>query len=584
LQALARQQHLTLNTLVQGAWALLLSRYSGEDDVVFGVTTSGRPAALAGVESMVGLFINTLPVRVEVPGEASLLPWLERLQTQQVEREQYAYSPLLEIQGWSEVPRGRPLFESLIVFENYPVDAALQEQTGSLAMSDMRVFERTNYPLTVLVTPGPALSLRLSYDHRRFEAATIRRLAGHFQTLLEGMVTHPQQRLAALPLLTAAERQQVLLAWNATQAAYPQDACLHELFDAQVARAPEAVAVMCDDQHLTYQAMQRRANQLAHHLHSLGVGPDVLVGLCVERSIEMVVGVLGILKAGGAYVPLDPAYPQERLAYMLHDAKVPLLLTQTHLVASLPSHEATVVYLDANEATWAGAPTTLPRNRVTPDYPAYAIYTSGSTGQPKGVLGLHRGAVNRFHWMWQNWPFEANETCCQKTALSFVDAVWEVFGPLLQGIPTVIIPDNVLKDPALLVSTLARTHVTRLVLVPSLLRVLLTTYPDLQQRVPRGIGPPVAKRYQWNSRTTLRRVYRTGRCSTCMAPPKRQPTPRGTIPSRRWRSHICRLAVPLPTCRLTFSIGRVTPWRLGCRANCIWAVWASPAVTSTVPR
>ncbi|HEY9653443.1 MAG TPA: condensation domain-containing protein, partial [Coleofasciculaceae cyanobacterium] len=328
LQSLARQHQLTLNTVVQGAWALLLSRYSGENDVVYGNTVSGRPVDLIGAESMVGLFINTLPVRVTIDAEQSLLTWLQQLQTQLVEMRQYEYSPLIEVQGWSEVPRGVPLFESLVVFENYPVDRAVLERQTNLEIQINSSFDNTNYPLTVTVLPGLKLAIAISYDRRRFDGATITRMLGHFQTLLQGMTTAPEIPLKELPLLTEAEKHQLLVEWNKTWAEYPQNQCIHQLFEAQVEKTPDAVAVVFEDKQLTYRQLNQQANQLAHYLQKLGVGPEVLVGICIERSLEMIVGLLGILKAGGAYVPLDPAYPQERLAFMLENAQVSILLTQ----------------------------------------------------------------------------------------------------------------------------------------------------------------------------------------------------------------------------------------------------------------
>ena len=327
---------------------MLLSRYSGQEDVVFGATVAGRPTDLVGIESMIGLFINTLPVRVRVSPEALLLPWLQELQSQQVEARQYEYSPLVQVQGWSDVPRGLPLFESLLVFENYPARTAIQEWSGSLEIRHVRFISSTHYPLTVVAVPGPELGLRIRYQCHRFDTATITRMLGHLRTLLEGMVANPAQRLADLPMLTAAERHQLLVEWNDTSTAYPQDTCIHQWFEAQVARTPDAVAVVFEDQALTYQELNIRANQLAHHLQALGVGPEVLVGIYVERSLEMVVGLLGILKAGGAYVPLDPAYPQERLTFILRDAQVPVLLTQQRLIAGLIEHQTQVVCLDTD--------------------------------------------------------------------------------------------------------------------------------------------------------------------------------------------------------------------------------------------
>jgi non-ribosomal peptide synthetase component F len=319
LQSLGRQHQLTLNTFVQGALALLLSRYSGKDDVVFGAVVSGRPSDLAGIESMVGLFVNTLPVRVHVSPDSSLRSWLHQLQAQQVEMRRFEFSPLVDIQGWSDVPRDLPLFENLYVFQNYPVEAPASDPDMNLAIRDYHVTERGNYPLTFTVGQDAQLSIKVLYDCSCFDTHTIQRMLGHLQTLLEGMVDNPTQRLANLPLLTDSERHQLLVAWNDTTTAYPKDQCLHQLFEAQVEHTPDAVALVLDDQHVSYRELNARANQLAHHLQGLGVGPEVPVGLCVERSLEMVVGLLGILKAGGAYVPLEPSYPAERLAFMLAD-------------------------------------------------------------------------------------------------------------------------------------------------------------------------------------------------------------------------------------------------------------------------
>ena len=342
LRSLARQHRLTLNILVQGAYALLLSRYSGELEVVFGATVSGRPNTLPKVKSMVGLFINTLPVRVQVPKDASLLPWLQQLIQEQVAREPYSYSSLVDIQGWSDIKRDRSLFKSILVFENYPIDASIQELCDSLKISNVNVYERTNYPLSVVVMPGTELLLRISYDRCRFDDDTITRMLGHLQTLLEAIATNPHQGLGELPLLTPTERHQLLIEWNNTQTDYPKNRCIHELFAAQAEKTPDAVAVVFKDQQITYHELNCRANQLARHLQKLGVKPEVLVGICINRSIEMVVGLLSILKAGGAYLPLDPSDPQERLAFMLEDAQVSVLLTQKQLLEKLPGLPATL--------------------------------------------------------------------------------------------------------------------------------------------------------------------------------------------------------------------------------------------------
>jgi amino acid adenylation domain-containing protein/non-ribosomal peptide synthase protein (TIGR01720 family) len=428
-----RQHQLTLNNLVQGTWALLLSRYSGEKDVVFGATVSGRPPSMVGVESMVGLFINTLPVRVQIKENTDLLVLLKDLQNQQVESEQFSYYSLVEIQAVSDVPRGTSLFESIVVFENYPVDSAVVENNGSLTVSNFAGIEQTNYPLTVVSGPGEQLCLKVSYDTSRFEDQTISRMLGHFTTILEAIVANPHQSIEQLPILTQSEQQQLLVEWNDTQLEYPQDQCIHQLFEVQVERTPNAVAVVFKDQQLTYEQLNSRANQLAHHLRSLGVGADVLVGICVERSLDMLVGLLAILKAGGAYVPLDAAHPPERIALMLSDAQISVLVTQEELLAKLPKHQTQVVCLDTDWMTISGQTQVNPFSEATSENLAYVIYTSGSTGKPKGVQICHKSVINFLDSMRLCVGLTEQEIFLAITTISFDMAVLELYFPLIAG-------------------------------------------------------------------------------------------------------------------------------------------------------
>nr|MBA2284933.1 amino acid adenylation domain-containing protein [Ktedonobacteraceae bacterium] len=473
----------TINTVLQGAWALLLSRYSGEKEVVFGVTVSGRSEMLAGVESMVGLFINTLPMRVPVPDEARVETWLQRMQAHQAEARTYAYTPLWHIQRWSESGGQQPLFQSLFVFENYPLNISLQELEG-LVVENAVQNEQTNYPLSLIVLPDVGMLLKLGYDARLFEEATIQRMLEHYQTILWGMAEQPELPLGQLPLLSEEEYQRIVYTWNATQCAYAEDELsLCTLFEKQVERTPDASAAMFKEQRLTYRDLNARANQFAHYLHSQGMQPDVRIGICLERSLDMLVGLVAILKVGGIYVPLDPAYPADRLAFMLEDAQLAALVTRHELVERLPAHEARVICIDRDWPAITQESQENPAQLARGEDDLYMLYTSGSTGKPKGITGTQRATLNRFRWMWQTYPFAPGEVCCQKTTLNFVDAVWEIFGPLLQGIPLVIIPDQTVKDLAQFLSTLAQYRVTRIVLVPSLLRVLLQSEDDLQQRL-----------------------------------------------------------------------------------------------------
>jgi surfactin family lipopeptide synthetase C len=479
LQAFARQHGFTLNTLVQAAWSLLLNCYTGERDVAFGTVVSGRPPELEGVESMVGLFINTLPTRVDTSPNQHLLPWLRNLQGQQLESRQHEFNSLVQIHGWSEVPRDKPLFDTVLVFNNFP-SYAPNHPNGS---DDGRVlaFERLSDPLTLMVAPSGDLQFKLLYMTHRFEPRDIERMAGQFRVVLEAMVADSERRLGDLPLLSRAEREQILVEWNNTERNCGREINLVALFQQQVERTPESEAVADRYERLTYCELNRRANRLAHCLQRLETGPEAVVCLYLERSVEAVVAMLGILKAGAAYLPLDPSYPPERLAWMVTDAGSRVVVTNVCMRDSLPVSGMQIVCVDQ-----------VPEQSETnPDIAhcaasaAYVIYTSGSTGWPKGIVGLHGATVNRLEWMWREFPYDADSVGCQKTALSFVDSVWEVFGGLLQGVRTVILAESEVKDGEEFLKRLAQEQVTRVVMVPSLLRVLLEMKKDLDSALPR---------------------------------------------------------------------------------------------------
>jgi amino acid adenylation domain-containing protein/non-ribosomal peptide synthase protein (TIGR01720 family) len=476
LQVWARRLGVTLNTLVLGAWAILLSRYSDEPDVVFGVTVSGRPASLAGVESMVGVFINTLPLRVQLPPDARLVPWLESLQTRLLEICEYEYSPLSQVQHFSDVPRGVPLFESMLVFENYPLAEATQGLSRHLESVSIHSLERSNYPLGLVAAPGPKLYLQIGYDSRRFSFDQASRMLGHLEAVLESMLANPKQRLADLSLLTAAELQQLLVTWNETESQTAAERCLHQLFEEQVERTPEAIAVSCEAEELTYRELNTRANHLAHYLREHGVGPEAPVGICVERSLEMIVGILGILKAGAAYVPMDPSHPPERLSYILEDARIRLLLTQQALLGRISSEGILLVCLDAD---WEGRSRDRrhnPQTEVTGDNAAYVIYTSGSTGQPKGVVIAHQGICNTLLWRRQAFSLNETDRILQNLSFAFDASVWQIFGALLNGAQLVLARPDGHRDPAYLIETMIEHGITITDFPPSMLRALLSEF------------------------------------------------------------------------------------------------------------
>lgn len=484
LQQMAQCFQVTINTVLQGAWALLLRRYSGEKEAIFGVTVSGRSEMPAELESMVGLFINTLPVRVQVPDDARIETWLQQIQAHQAEVNMYAYTPLWQIRRWSQVEGQQPLFQSLFVFENYPMDASLQDIEG-LAVENTVQNEQTNYPLSLIVLPGAAMLFKLGYDSQIFDDATMQRMSEQYQTLLQGMIEKSGLPLEQLPLLPADESRRIVYEWNATGRQYPaEEQRLSTLLETQADLRPEATAAMFEGSTLTYRELNNRANQVARSLQRQVSKSGARIGICLERSLDMLTCLVGVVKMGGIYVPLDPGYPENRLAFMLEDAQLDLLVTRTELLGRLPLPQTRVVCLDRDWRSIARESQANLGNFTSGADCLYMLYTSGSTGRPKGVLGTQRATLNRFHWMWQTYPFAPGEVCCQKTTLNFVDAVWEIFGPLAQGIPLVLIPQQVLTDPALFLQTLATHKVTRIVLVPSLLRTLLEYEEDLGQRLP----------------------------------------------------------------------------------------------------
>ena len=396
LEGFAREHQLTLNSIVLGAWTLLLSRYSGNYDVLFGVTVAGRQADLVQSEGRVGLFVNSLPMRIKINPSNSSLQLLQQVQQRQSELLEYQYTPLAEIQRLSSCGPGVALFESSFVFENYPTQTSESPELDNLKISSIAGIERPHYALSMQVTARRGLALKLIFDTERFDREVIATLSEHFQRLLQEIIDRPQVPTSLLSPLSESERERILVQWNRTQREYPQDRCIHELFAEQAARTPQGIALQYEEQSLSYAELEARANQLAHYLRSLGVGPDVIVGLCVERSIEMVVGLLGILKAGGAYLPLDPEYPPERLAFMLEDAQASVLLTQSALRDRASAH--TVVFLDQEWARIAEHAQSAPITRVLPHNLAYVIYTSGSTGEPKGSMLLHEGLTNQLSY------------------------------------------------------------------------------------------------------------------------------------------------------------------------------------------
>ncbi|WP_406819561.1 amino acid adenylation domain-containing protein [Pseudomonas sp. KnCO4] len=473
IEAFARANRVTVNTLVQSAWLLLLQRCTGQASVCFGATVAGRPADLPGVEEQIGLFINTLPVIGAPRAEQTVAEWIGQVQAGNLAVREFEHTPLYDVQRWAG-QGGDALFDSILVFENYPVAEALQQGApAGLRFGDVAVQEQTNYPLTLVVELGTTLSMQYSHDRALWRDETIGRLAGYFANLLQALVANADAVIGELPMLGLAEQKQMLEDWNETGATYPNERSIHQLIEAQVFATPDAPALVFGEQTLSYAELNRRANQLAHRLRELGVGPDVLVGIAMERSLEMVIGLLGIVKAGGAYVPLDPEYPQERLRYMFDDSGIALLLSQSHLRDTLPV-PAGLRCLELDTEDLSDYRDANPDIDVAPLNLAYVIYTSGSTGRPKGAGNSHRALVNRLWWMQKAYALDASDSVLQKTPFSFDVSVWEFFWPLMTGARLVVAQPGAHRDPQLLVDTINHHGISTLHFVPSMLQAFMT--------------------------------------------------------------------------------------------------------------
>ncbi len=431
LEGFARQERVTLNTLVQSAWLLLLQAFTGEDCVAFGATVAGRPMGLPGIEEQLGLFINTLPVVAAPSPQTRVGEWLRAVQDQNLALREHEHSPLADIQRWAG-HAGEALFDSLLVFENYPLAEALaQGAPGGLRFGALENQEQTNYPLTLVVGVGQVMGIRYAFDERYFDFARVERLAHCLHEVLHGLMADANRSIGTIALLDEVRQAERLADWNRADAWQAGHGCIHQCFEQQVVRTPHATALVCGDQRMTYQALERRANQVAHHLIALGVGPQVLVGIAVGRSLDMLVGLLAILKAGGAYVPLDPDYPAERLEHMIQDSGVSLVLTHMGLDAWLPlGLGVRGLLLEEAGRECSELP---PPQRAVPGNLAYVIYTSGSTGRPKGAGVRHDSFVNLMAWFAGTCQLSAHDKVLLVSSYSFDLTQKNLFAILCAG-------------------------------------------------------------------------------------------------------------------------------------------------------
>ncbi|WP_373994908.1 amino acid adenylation domain-containing protein, partial [Duganella sp. HH105] len=477
LNALSRQKQSTLFMTLTAAFNVLLSRYAGQDDICIGTPIANRNRA--ETEGLIGFFVNTLVLRTQVDHGASFLQLLDQVRGNTLDayaHQDVPFEQLVDVLKPERHTSHSPLFQVMLALQNAPMDALTLPGLTLQAMGGEGV--QAKFDLTFTFTEeGGRLIGSISYNTDLFEPSTMARMAAHFTRLVEAIVANPERRIRDLDMLDNAERHQLLVEWNNTADASLLDGTLHELFERQVLAAPQQVALVYEDEQLTYAELNARANRLARHLRTLGVGPDVLVGVCTERSLEMVVGLMGVLKAGGAYVPLDPSYPADRLAYMLEDAAPAVLLTQQRLLSVLPASEAPVFLLDADAASLDACDATNPSNLTSARNLAYVIYTSGSTGRPKGAAIDHAGIVNRLRWMQQAYELTPQDRVLQKTPFSFDVSVWEFFWPLMEGARLVLAKPGGHQDVAYLSQLIAQQGITTAHFVPPMLEVFANAAP-----------------------------------------------------------------------------------------------------------
>jgi amino acid adenylation domain-containing protein len=477
INELSRREGVTQYMTLLAAFNVLLYRYSNQEDILVGSPIAHRHHA--EVESLIGYFVNTFVLRIDLSGKPTFRELLHRVRDVCIGAYTYQELPFEKLVGELQPERDlsrNPLFQVMFILQNAPRPEADVSTINLQSYNVDTATSKFDLTLSLREREGKLVGF-FEYSTDLFDCSTIERMAGHFQTLLSGIVADPDQRISKLPLLNEADRHQLLVEWNDTDADYTKDKCIHELFEEQAEQTPNAIAVTFEGRRLTYRELNTKANQLAHHLQGLGVGPETLVGICVERSLEMVVGLLGILKSGGAYVPLDPTYPKERLAIMLEDAQVSVVITQDRLIEraqqSTVTNQPLNICFDRDWNTIEEQPGDNLQNKASSTNLAYVIYTSGSTGKPKGVQINHRSVINLLHSTQPLFQFNESDVWTGFHSCAFDFSVWEIWGCLLSGGRLLVIPVELTRSPEGFWAFLYEEKVTVLNQTPSALRHLL---------------------------------------------------------------------------------------------------------------
>jgi tyrocidine synthetase-3 len=471
----ARKYKVTLAALLYSAWGILLQKYNDSTDIVFGTTVSGRTVKVDGVEDMVGLFINTIPFRVQTDPVETVEGLLYRVDTALQKREEYEQTPLVNIREYSRTNNNEELFDTIVIIENYPLDRVSISENSRLTVESFVMEERTHYDLTVGITVFDRIEVNLSYNGDSLDEESIERLSHHFKSIIWDFIGHPDKRVTDIEIISPEEKDKILYEFNNTGAPYSSDKTIHQIFEEQVEKSPDRTALIFRDKEITYRVLDDKADQLAKLLMEKGTKPGAVAALMVERSIEMITGILAVLKAGGAYLPLDPGYPEERMKYIFEDSHTQMLLTQRHLVnlVNKAVFKGKVIEIDIegiyNEFRAVPGWEVAKNSRN----PAYIIYTSGSTGKPKGVMVEHHSLLNLLNALQRAYPFNDSDTYLLKTSYVFDVSLTELFGWFLGGGRLALLEKDGEKDPREILDAVNITHTTHINFVPSMFNVFV---------------------------------------------------------------------------------------------------------------
>ncbi|MEO6638394.1 MAG: amino acid adenylation domain-containing protein, partial [Ginsengibacter sp.] len=497
VQDFVRDSHLTVNTLMQGVWSYLLHAYTGNDDVVYGVIVSGRPDDLPNIEHRVGMYINTLPLHSHFNKESDVKRWLTNLQNEQVSSRQYQYSSLSAIKSWAHIPA--EFFDSILIFENYPINKVLGEKKWKLQVNGFSVNEQTNYPLNIVIGSAEEIHIRFSYNAKLLDKEYVQKISNHFENVLNQIIQNGSNTLGEINLITESEKDQILLDFNNAKANYPKDKNVVELFEEQASNTPGNIAAIFEEESLTYDELNKRSNQVAAWLRSKGVKENTLVPICIDRSFEMITGILGILKAGAAYVPIDPEYPEDRINYILEDTSARFIVTNAATAQKLSKNSnLSILELDTEANKISAQPDKNLNLNIAPHSLAYVIYTSGSTGKPKGVMIERASVVNLGLSQAAALRLKPKMATLQFASFGFDASCYEIFNTFLSGGTLVLPKKEDLLSASLFEMVVSKNNVEVAVLPPSFQHVIKDAFGTIKTIVSAGepLNEEISKHFQ----------------------------------------------------------------------------------------